>query len=66
MSYRASSEFEREVLETFEEKLEDTEEVSDDVSEVIIESLDRTTISHRGDAEKIAEAIMEDRIDATD
>lgn len=66
MSYRARSEFEVEILETFEEKLEGSEEVSDDVTEVIEGSLERTTISHRGAAEEIAEAIIEDRIDASD
>lgn len=66
MSYRARSEFEVEILETFEEKLEGNEEVSDDVTEAIKGSLERTTISHRGAAEEIAEAIIEDRIDASD
>lgn len=66
MSYRARSEFEVEVLEKFEEKLEESDDVSDEVVGVIEESLGRTTISHRGAAEEIAEAIVEERVDASD
>lgn len=59
MSYRARSKFEREVLERFDEKLTESDEVSEEVAEVISGSLSRTTLSNRDSTKQLAEELMQ-------
>jgi len=66
MSYRARSKFEREVLERFDEKLEDSDDVSEGVINLISESLEETTLSQREQSEQLAEELIEQKIDESD
>lgn len=66
MSYRARSNFEKEILEKFDEKLEDSEEVSEDVVDVISNSLEETTLSQPDAAAELAEQLIEQRTNASE
>ena len=66
MPYRARSKFERGVLERFDEKLEDSDEVSEDVINLISESLEETTLSQREQSEQLAEELIAQKIDESD
>lgn len=59
MSYNARSEIEKDILEKFDKKIEDSGEVSEEVQKLISESLKCTTISQKSAAEEIAEELME-------
>lgn len=61
MSYRARSNFEIEILEKFDEKLEGSDEVSEDVVGVISDSLEETTLSQSSAAAELAEQLIERR-----
>lgn len=63
MPYRARSKFERDMLDIFDEKLEDADDVSVTVTEVISESLEETTLSQPSQSKRIAEELITKKID---
>jgi hypothetical protein len=66
MPYRARSRFEREVLKRFDEKLDDSEEVSEEVTNLISGSLEKTTLSQREQSEQLAEELIAQKIYESD
>lgn len=65
MSFRARSELEESVLESFVEKIDSSDQISTDVEEVITDSLRRTTLSQQAEAEEIAERLIRGESDET-
>lgn len=65
MSWRVRSAVERDVVESFANKLDESG-LSDDTTEVIRRSLEETTISQRSEAEQLATEIIARGTDETD
>lgn len=59
MSYRVRNQLELEVVETFVEKLERSDEISIETKDIILDSLERTSISQQSTANEIAELLIE-------
>lgn len=60
MNYRARNHLERDVLETFEDKLEESDEIESEVKTIICETLSETTLSQPSEAEDLAEQLIEE------
>ena len=59
MSWQARNEVEHRILDDFAERLAESDEVSEEVAQVITNSLEETTISQRETAEQLSEEIVE-------
>lgn len=62
MTYQARSRFEHEVLERFEEKLEDSDELSDGTVDLVGQSIRENTLSQQSLADELAEELIEVKI----
>jgi TPP-dependent pyruvate/acetoin dehydrogenase alpha subunit len=60
MTYRARNHLERDVLEAFDDKLEEDDEVDSEVAEIISETLESTTLSQHAEAEEIVDRLIEE------
>lgn len=65
MPWKARNRVEYRILEKFSEKLEENDDISPAVKDVIQESLKETTISQASEAKELTEKIIEEEEDAS-
>lgn len=60
MTYRARNRLERDVLELFDEKLDEDDDLDSEVAEIISETLETTTLSQSSEAEEVVNRLIEE------
>ena len=60
MTYRTRNKLEHDVLELFNEKLEEDGDVPSEITEIICETLETTTLSQPSEAEEVVEQLIEE------
>lgn len=60
MTYRARNHLEHSVLESFDEKLEEDDDVPSEVAEIITQTLETTTLSQPSEAEDVVNRLIEE------